>query len=314
MFRATTIASHTCGNDGRLLKHGPMVTLIADSNALRHPGLEKYLKASRDHTIGLSDLTLMEMRKRNALSTSRASLEIATRYVDQVYLLKITSDLLDHDVRAQKDLPALFDYQETLQFRQLCADLRKFPPPDHLAPYMVEQERVAQEFLSRLLVQVKDWEPALREASKAFTREELRAIAKKQAPDISRKITDLLKETVRDFMRSNGLVAPGLTVTISDLLGTLAFRYSLCVMVFYLLWVQTGRSSKRLDRRLNDVIDLQIAATGSYFDGVLSADDLVKDVSAIAREVLRSYGAYVPVDWHPPDAMQAAFRGENGAA
>jgi hypothetical protein len=33
-----------------------MITLLADSKALRHPGLKAYLQASRDHAIALSDL------------------------------------------------------------------------------------------------------------------------------------------------------------------------------------------------------------------------------------------------------------------
>ena len=44
-----------------------MITLLADSIALRHVGLKSYLQASRGHAIALSNLTLVEMRKSKAL-------------------------------------------------------------------------------------------------------------------------------------------------------------------------------------------------------------------------------------------------------
>lgn len=53
-----------------------MIALLADSNALENPGLRSYLEASRDHVVLLSDLVLIEMRKKQALSTSRGSLRI----------------------------------------------------------------------------------------------------------------------------------------------------------------------------------------------------------------------------------------------
>lgn len=55
--------------------------------------------------------------------------------------------------------------------------------------------------------------------------------------------------------------------------------------------------------RVNDVIDMQQAALGTFFDGVISRDDLVLKTSLGARAILHAYGAYVPVDWVPPVSL-----------
>lgn len=93
-----------CSNDA-------MITLLADSNALRHVGLKAYLAHSRNHAIALSDLTLVEMRKSNALSTSRDSLLIASQYLQQVYVLSRTDEMLGENITSGDQVANLFDYQ-----------------------------------------------------------------------------------------------------------------------------------------------------------------------------------------------------------
>ena len=86
-----------------------------------------------------------------------------------------------------------------------------------------------------------------------------------------------------------------------DAMGLFAFRYSLCMLLYYMEWVRVGRTvGKNLPRRVNDVVDMQIAAMGTFFNGVLSADDNLQIVSNTARRVLRGFGAYVGTDWRPP--------------
>lgn len=73
-----------------------------------------------------------------------------------------------------------------------------------------------------------------------------------------------------------------------------AFRYSLCVTIYYVIWVQSGRqTAQTLERRVNDVVDLQVAAMGTFFSRVVSDDQRLQRVSISARQVLRNWGAYV---------------------
>lgn len=277
-----------------------MYTMIADSNALRHPDLQTYLSLSRDHTIVLSDLTVVEMQKTNALLTSRKSTEILSKYLDQVYLLKRTGDFLEYSVSSAVDVSELYDFQTTLEFRELCRDLRKVPPPDYLDDFMREREVSAATIYGRLQDQVREWEPALMEVAAEFSREELSAIRQRQSVEekTRRKLFDVLGLTLTDFMLRNQQVPKEGRAKLADFVNMFGLRYSLSILIFYMLWVMDGSTTgKRLDRRTNDVVDLQLAALSTYFSGVLSADGLVSDVAAIVRPILRGWNAYLGEDF-----------------
>jgi hypothetical protein len=47
---------------------------------------------------------------------------------------------------------------------------------------------------------------------------------------------------------------------------------------------------------------MQVAAMGTYFNGVLSADARLQMVSNTARAVLRGFNSYVGEDWSVPQA------------
>jgi len=277
-----------------------MITFLVDSNALRQPGLEVYLQSSRDHVVAFSDLTLTEMRKTNALSTSRASLRIVSKYPDQMYVLRRADLLLDANITSAGQTDELFDYAAGLELEALCRALRTVPVPVNLVEHMAEAESGAQLYMERLTDEVKALEPGLIDAAKDFTTQELTQLRDREdiAEATQRKLIDLLKSTTAEFIRTNQEPRPGMRIKVRDLLGTFAFRYSLCMVIYYLEWVRVGRTTgKKVKHRVNDVVDMQLAALGTYFQGVLSKDDDLQNSSLAARAILRRFGAYVGDDW-----------------
>lgn len=280
-----------------------MITLLADSNALRHVGLKAYLQASRDHAIALSDLTLVEMRKSKALATSRESVRIASQFPTQLFLLRRTDEILGDNITSEAATHALLDYDETVQFAALCRRLQMLPPPPGLGEEMAEHEANARLVMSRLADQVAELEPGLVDAARDFTQAELTQIRTVQNIEDStrRKLLDLLKQTTGSFILQNQEPGRRAPMLLRDAMSLFAFRYSLCMLLYYMEWVRVGRTvGKKLPRRVNDVVDMQIAAMGTFFNGVLSADDNLQIVSNTARGVLRGFGAYVGADWRPP--------------
>lgn len=72
------------------------------------------------------------------------------------------------------------------------------------------------------------------------------------------------------------------------------------MLLYTLGWVRTGSQRDRpVKKRVNDVIDLQVATVGTFFNGVLSRDKNLQEVSRAARHLLRLWGAYVGEDWIP---------------
>ncbi len=281
-----------------------MTTLLADTNALRHPGLEQYLKASREHTIVLSDWTLTEMRKKNALLTSRKSLKLAARFPDQWYTMKRTDLLLDYQVHNRNDAAAMIDYQGSLELRGLARSLWQVPPPDELAAFIHHLEGEAAELVARLHTEVEDWEEQMVEAVSVFNTSEvsmLRGRGDATIPDSTiQKVHDLLLQATRDFMVRNQEKGGSEPMKVSDAMSMFGFRYSLCVLLYTLGWLRTGGHRGRpVEKRVNDAVDLQVAAIGTFFNGVLSRDKNLQEVSRAARHLLRLWGAYVGVDWSP---------------
>jgi len=153
-----------------------MITLLADSNALRHPGLKAYLQASRDHAIALSDLTLVEMRKTRALSTSRESLQIVAHYAQQSYALRRTHEMLGENITSEEQTHVLLDYEATAYLTGLARRLLTLPPPGGLVEEMAQHEVNAQLIIARLTEEVSALEPSLVSAAKDFTQAELTQI------------------------------------------------------------------------------------------------------------------------------------------
>ncbi len=64
------------------------------------------------------------------------------------------------------------------------------------------------------------------------------------------------------------------------------------LLLYYMMWVRIGRqTNEKLPLRVNDVVDMQLAALGTFLDGLLSADEDLQIVSNTARGMLRSFGA-----------------------
>ena len=137
-----------------------MITIIFDKNLMRAPAMEEFLAMDRSHSVAFSDWTIIDMQKKNALTTSRESLTIAAKFPNQVFALRPIGDILDDEVRSKDDAVKLIDYAESVRLGQLAADLRRVPPPEHLGPMMQEAETYASTMIERLRNEVADWEDA----------------------------------------------------------------------------------------------------------------------------------------------------------
>jgi len=280
-----------------------MITVVFDKNLMRMPAMEEFLAMDRNHAVAFCDWTIIEMQKRNALATSRESLAIAAKFPSQVFALRPIGDILDDEIRNKDDAIRLIDYAESVRLGQLAADLRRFPPPVHLEPAMKDAEAYASTMIKRLGAEVADWEDALVSAAEVFTREERRAIgAQKKVSDATRrKAFDLLLEATRSFMVDNQQKQGAKPIKLKDAMSMFGFRYSLCVLIHTLSWIGEGAGrGKKVEKRVNDAIDLSVVAVGTFFEGVLSNDKQVANISSAARSILRAWGAYVGEDWQHP--------------
>lgn len=92
----------------------------------------------------MSDLTLVEMRKTRALSTSRQSLQIVADYAHQSYALRRTHEMLGENIVSEEQTHVLFDYEATAYLRDLARRLLTLPPPGGLLKVMAQHEADAR--------------------------------------------------------------------------------------------------------------------------------------------------------------------------
>lgn len=276
-----------------------MAIVLADSNALRNPDVEAYLSASSEHLIALSDLTLIEMLKKNALATARASLRIVSLFPAQTLVLRPTHEILEERITVAADASRLFDADATDDVRALSQDLRAQPTPMSLTLRMAAMQREAAQRHALLTAEVAPMADGLTDALKDFHPEEIAQLRTGQdVTDSTRaKMMELLKETVRNFILTNQEPDRQSPMSFAEAAKMFAFRYSLCVTIYYVIWVRSGRqTAQKLERRVNDVVDLQLAAMGTFFSGVISGDQRLQLVSINARKALRDWGAHVGPD------------------
>lgn len=221
----------------------------------------------------------------------------------QVFTLRAIGQILDDEVRSKQDAEELIDFAQSVRLGQLANDLWTVPQPVGLEREMADAEAWASTMIERLRNEVADWEDALVSVANSFTREERRTIAKGQpvSAEIQQKMANLLLEATRDFMINNQQKQGDKPIAVRNAMSMFGFRYSLCVLLHTIMWMTDGAGcGKDIAKRVNDAIDLQIAAVGTFFEGVLSGDVQVKTVSWAARRILRSWGAYVGEDWQLP--------------
>lgn len=207
------------------------------------------------------------------------------------------------------DIDLLFDYEASIELDHIGHGLRELPPSADLKTRMTELETEAANIIAELGKQMIGLEEALVDITKEFKQPQLKEL--RTGENVSEKTREilfrLLKETTARFFVDNQPRPSRKGIKLTEALGMFGFRYSLCMMVYYILWVQNGRQTGRAEHlRINDVIDMQLAALSTYFSGVLSGDGLVWDTSSAARAILRCYGAYVPDDWVLPPALGGA--------
>jgi hypothetical protein len=112
---------------------------------------------------------------------------------------------------------------------------------------MAQHEVDAQLIIARLTEEVSALEPGLVSAAKDFTQAELTQIRTMTdvADSTRRKLLDLLKETTGTFILQNQEPGRRAPMLLRDTMGLFAFRYSLCMLLYYMEWVRIGRQTAR---------------------------------------------------------------------
>lgn len=272
------------------------VRKVVDSNCLRSPRLAAYLRRSSENVAVLTEFVILEAHKESPLVTVPASFEILSRFPGQVAVLRTSQNLLGFRGRSSGLQKRLIDRRASANFQNFCRTVRSATAGDVASQSeILRTSNIASRHISSLVDAASSVIATFQDHARRFTQAELRIIRLREPyPDETQlKLIDIMFESATDIARATNAVPAGINP--AEIVNLPVFRYSLAMAVLLTRWIAAGRQESASPAKIaNDVIDANIVAYATYFDGILSGDKKLLSLHAETRYVLREIGAQVP--------------------
>jgi hypothetical protein len=264
--------------------------LVIDSNRLQSEALREFLATSTRNRAVLTDYVAMEAHKGDTLANIYERMAILGDFPRQVVVLKGTRVVCGLRGRTAGLQRRLIDEGQSSEFGVYVRRLRAAQAGNSsYQRQLLERGNDATEHLTKMLGDAKVVVTILEDVTKAFTKDERRLIRLDEP--YSPAMVDKVVKTVMYIAASLFKGHPNVTFrpTYKELPNTFIFRASLCMFLMSLHWVAMGGSTDVAPEKMrNDMVDMNIAAYATYFDGLLSADTKARRIHQEARMLLRA--------------------------
>ncbi|HWZ94579.1 MAG TPA: hypothetical protein VNW30_05235 [Opitutaceae bacterium] len=248
--------------------------------------------ANQSNVAIVTDMMAFECLKRDGVDNYRKSFAAFEPYAHRVVALKDFSDLRHLRPKKAGFYDAIVDQERTSNFPRYCHQMLHVSDARIIATIQLQQTRV-QTFMSKIekvtseefrrsIAELEQSVPADQRpnwrAGKPVTEQELK-IAKGMVAGIT---TAHFNATFPNESLPNG----------DDAMYWLPFRYTVALQALTLKWLRDGgHQSVRPEKMRNDSIDIIYVAYGTLFDGVLSEDAKLQELSELANMILmHGYG------------------------
>jgi len=264
---------------------------VIDNSMLQEIDLRRYLNASPSHFAVLPDFVAIESYKVNSVDKILERWEIVSQFPQQALVLKGTSTVCGLRGRGRGLQARLIDYKQTAAFGEFCAGLKRAREGD--ARYqraLLKHSTAAREEVATVSAAVPRVMETRRDLANTYTNAEARVIRSgEKFPEplkvkFVRNVSLLFWMLMRDHPRVRELPKD-----FDDGCNLYIFRFALCIHIWLLEWIAEGSNEQsNADRVRNDLIDLQVATYGTYFDGLMTGDKRMAHIHAIARFMLET--------------------------
>jgi len=258
---------------------------VIDSNQLRAPELRTFLASSRHNIAVLTDYSAIEAYKGSSLEGIYKSMSILSDFPNQVVILKSTSVVCGLHGRGSGLQKRLIDSCQTMAFGEYVQDLRSAKAGNlAVQQKLLDLGADASAQMDRILKDTKPLAEAIQRIAKQYSMEERALIRLNQAdtPRLIDKVVENILELAVHIFGSHPMVTA--IPNYSELLNTFIFRNALCSYLLALDWGANGGVQDAKPERLqNDLVDMNFAAYGTFFDGLMSADAKCVQVHKQAR-------------------------------
>lgn len=252
---------------------------VVDANYFQDPDLAAYLRASRSNFAVLIDYAGMEAYKGDAIHNIYRSLEILSKYAEQVLVLKGTRKILRQKLASAGLQRRMIDDVQTRGFGRFCIEVRRAHAGS--SPHreqILELGKESTEHFARILNDAIDLPIIIQGLTRAFTPEELRVLRTQrtlQSTVLEKFVRQTLAIAVQLFRDHPDL---GYLPPASLARNSLAFRVALSGNVLALRWIADAVTTARAEKLRNDMVDAFYVAYATFFDGLLTKDKKMQQI------------------------------------
>jgi hypothetical protein len=272
------------------------IRLVADTNILSATITEQFLSIGTDHHLMIPDFVWMELYKSNSVEGMRQSLAIIKDFPDQIFHLKGSKSILSLDPR-----PAAFgnrmiwrsagkEFKRKLQILNNAHAIHIEQAPQFKAHYAAAIEHFA--LMDEISAEMPQF---FFDIASALTVNELKNIRRDEpySIDVIERVLNITDILSSGFAKSKRLsVHPSTPKSYFDAYAT---RSALAQALFFINWVRKGNPLNLNRKKLkNDLVDRIIGTYATYFNGVLTHDEGLREAHLEQRVVLEKLGARVP--------------------
>ena len=177
---------------------------VIDANFFQDPGLEDYLKSDKGNIVVFPDYACMEAYKGNALKNISKSLEIVSKFPEQILVLKGTRDVVKLTLTSD-GFKKLEDTDQTKEFRTFCFGIKRAIRGDvALAAQILKKGQIASAHFDGLKKDAAVVANGIEELAKSFKNEHLRALRKRE-----KLATEVIDKIIREILLLTALLFQG---------------------------------------------------------------------------------------------------------
>ncbi len=254
--------------------------IVVDSNCLQLSKLEKHLANPKNEII-LTDQVSLE-----AINSDMCkAFEIISRFPEQVFVLKRTSKILQLSLNSAGLQKRLIDKKASKNFRNLCKNIANKHRRDEVFRAQVHaMKQDANVELLKIHDAAKKISQLIIDYFSPLTKAEAKAL-RKGPPYKGETLTLILKRlekmTIQLFAEKVNFNEPKFY---KEFYNSYLFRSGACGYFLFQEWyIAGGLKDVKSKKMMNDLLDVQIAAYATYFDGLLSNDKKAMRIYKVSK-------------------------------
>ena len=266
-----------------------MMRKVVDTNFLQSEALREYLAASYENYVVVPDYVAMEAYKGDTLNQIYDRMKILSSYSKQVIVLKGTEEICGLSGRAAESQTLLIDESQTRSFPEYCQHLLAAKRGDaSLRQQLLEHGSVATTHIDSMLCDMKTLADGIDLMAKTYLAAELKILRRheKPTPQMQEKLMQRVCQLAQlSHAQHRSVMKWPKGPEVRD---TFIFRYALCGYLSILKRIENGTTQNvKPDKLRNDVVDINVVASATYFDGLLTTDKKAGAIYADAEFLLR---------------------------